>query len=160
MDNVNPAACGIVDRELRKVSKRLTKKEAISIHLQEVSREQRKKEEKLAKEATRKGKDYFRIKMMADLASVYINEDSLTEEFSNEAFRYYQKNEKLYWDTRKTLGIDYKLNWNVFYMMHLIRTEKKDNRLIDAAYKQKFQEKREDLANVLRNISENKGTER
>lgn len=160
IDYENPAVYGIVDRELRKVSKRLNRKEAVSMHLQEVSRKQRKNEEELVKKAARKGKDYFRTKMIADLARIYIDEGSLTNEFRNEAFRYYEKHKKAYWDTWETLGQDSNFNWDDFYMMHLIRNEKRDNRLIDAAYKQKLQEKRNSLINVLGNIPREGKTER
>lgn len=159
VEYTNSAVYDMVDREMRKVSKRLTKKEAISMHLQEVCRKQRKAEEDRAREAKRKGKDYFRIKMMAELARTYINEGSLTEEFKDEAYEYYEKNKKLYWDTWKILGMG-EFDWDDFYMMHLIRTGKKDNRLIDAEYKQKLQEKRDSLIGVLGSIKSKREAER
>lgn len=160
VDYTNPAIYGIVDKELRKVSKRLTKNEATLMNLQEISAKQREEEKQRAEKAAKKGKDYFRIKMMADLASTYVKEQVLTEEFKEEAYKYRTKNEKSYWDTRRILGIDYDLSWEDFYMMHLIRTQKKDNRVIDATYQQKMQEERQDLVSVLNAISKKNDNQR
>lgn len=150
----------IVDRELKKISKRLTKREATSINLQEASKKQRLKEEENAKKATNKGKDYFRIKMIADLAATYIKDQPATEEFKKKAFEYYLNNKKLYLDTTKILGYLDDFSWDVFYMMHLIRTENKDNRIIDSAYQKKLQEKRSAFTSVLGNVLKKHDTER
>ena len=152
--------CDIVDRELRKISKRLTKREATSINLQEVSKNQRLKEEENAKKTTNKGKDYFRIKMIADLAATYIKDQPPTEEFKKKAFEYYLNNKKLYLDTMKILGYLDDFSWDVFYMIHLIKTENKDNRIIDSAYKEKLQEKRNAFTSVLGNVLKKYDTER
>lgn len=152
----------IVDKELKKISHRLPKREVTAINLREVSKRQRLQEEKNAKKAAAKGKDYFRIKMMADLAATYIKDQPITEEFKEKAFNYYLKNEKLYWNTYRILGScdDDNFSWDVFYMMHLIRSENKDNRLIDSAYHNKLQEKRNAFTSALGNILKNTGTGR
>lgn len=164
----NPVIYGIVDKELKKISTRLSRKEAIAMHSQEVSIREKKSEERRAKEAARKGKDYFRTKMMADLASTYVREKTLTDEFIHEALEYYSKNEKQYWNIHKILNsdpdldidFDYNLSIKAFYMMHLIRTEKKDNRAIDASYQEKLQEERVTLANTLDNVLRKNNTGR
>lgn len=160
VDYTNPAVYDVVDKELKKISKRLTKKEATLIHLQEVSQKQREYEKQSAEQAAKKGKNYFRIKMIADLAATYAREQPLTDEFKHEAYEYYRKNEKSYWDTWKMLSSNYDLSWEDFYMMHLIRTQKKDNRIIDATYQQKMQEERHDLVNVLNKISKKNDNQR
>lgn len=160
VDYQNPAIYGIVDKELRRISTRLTRREAVSMSLQESSKKQREEEEELAKRASKKGKDYFRIKMIADLAKTYADEQELTEEFMSRAYEYCRENEKLFYDTSKILGYDYHLNFEDFYMMHLIRSERKDNRVIDAEYKKKLQEKRDDLIDILDRISKNGGSEK
>lgn len=146
----NPAVYQIVDKELKKISKRLNRKEAVFMQLQEVCKRQKKSEIRRKEEAKRKGKDYFRIKMIADLASTYVREQPLSEEFKHEAYEYFKKNEKKYWETRKILGYDIDgVFWNEFYMMHLIRNQQRDNRVIQATYEQEMQEKRHNLAKAL-----------
>lgn len=156
----NPAIYEIVDKELRKVSRRLTRKEAVSMSLQEVSKKQREMERDLAQRAAKKGKDYFRTKMIADLAKTYVDEQELTEEFIHRAHEYYRENEKQFYNISKVLGYDYDLKIKDFYMMHLIRNERKDNRIIDAEYKKKLQEKRNSLIDVLDSISKDSGSEK
>lgn len=162
----NPAIYGIVDKELKKISKRLSRKEAIAMHSQEVSIREKKSEERKAQEAARKGKDYFRTKMMADLASTYVREQTLTDEFMHEAWEYYRQNQKQYYNVDKILNSDsdmefeYDLSIEAFYMMHLIRTDKKDNRAIDASYQEKLQEERVTLANTLDNVLRKNNTGR
>lgn len=160
VDYQNPAIYGIVDKELRKISRRLTREEAIFVHANEVFARYRKEEENNAKEAAKKGKDYFRTKMIADLAQYYVKKQGETEEFSSKAYKYYIDNEKAYWNMRKTLGIEYDLEFEDFYMMHLIRSERKDNRVIDAEYKNKLQEGRNSLIDVLDSISKKGGCEK
>lgn len=123
----DPTIYDIVDRELKKISHRLPKREVTAINLLEVSKKQRLQEEENAKKAAAKGKDYFRIKMMADLAATYIKDQTITDEFKEKAFNYYLKNEKLYWNTYRMLGScdDDNFSYDVFYMMHLIRSENK-----------------------------------
>ena len=148
-----PAYYQIVDKELKKISKRLSKKEATLMNLQEISKSQKEIETKWAERATKKGKDYFRTKMIADLAKTYVDEQPLTDEFESKATQYRFENEKLYHNTINILPPGYHLSWNDFYMMHLIRTQKRDNRIMDKAYQEKMQEKRHNLLDVLHKIS-------
>ncbi len=149
----NSALFDIVDKELKKISKRLSRKEAVFVHLKETTEAHKKNEEKRNAYATKKGKDYFRTKMFVDLAKSYLEEKPVTEEFKHKAREYFEKNRNLFWKTNKILGYDNNFSEEVFYMMHLIRTEKRDNRIIESEYNQRLQQERQGLVSILNQIS-------
>ena len=151
----NPATYSIMDKELQKISRRLPEKEAFRMYIKERTAKQKASEEKMAQEAIRKDKDYFRTKMIADLARTYVSKGNLTSEFKEKANEYDKDGKKSY-KIFKLLGIW--LSEEEIYMMHIIGN-KKDNRVLKNEYEEELGQQRAYLTKIFKGISK-KGEQR
>ena len=153
----NPAIYSIMDKELQKISTRLTKQEAYRAYIKRRSEKQKKDEEKRKSEAEKKGiKNYDRIKMIAELAAYYVKNTDLTDDFIHKAFEYddakgKREKKKLYdilrfWPSSEEL-----------YRMHEL--SKNDTRKIEAMYRELLGQNRGALTNIFKSIAESKEDE-
>lgn len=149
----NPAIYGIMDKEIRKIARRMNERESFHTYLNERNEKQRKIEEERIKRMKIKKDDYFRTKMLADLAKSYtmdkkyIDWNIEEEKFKEDAWNFYENRIKQYYSTREVLGSE--LTVEEFYMMHQIRSRFRDNRNIDNEYQMKIKEKQRRLLQIL-----------
>ena len=156
----NPAIYLVMDKEIRKIARRMNEREILRAKMHEREEEQREKD---AKRST----EYFRYKMLADLADSYILDGKILKDstsakesgeekktFQDKAHEYVMEHQKQYDKIWKIL--EFELTEEQFYMMHLIRENFKDNRKIDAEYKNQIEQKKQSFINVLKNFSQKK----
>ncbi len=149
----NPAIYGIMDKEIRKIARRMNERESFHTYLNERNEKQRKIEEERIKRMKIKKDDYFRTKMLADLAKSYtmdkkyIDWNIEEDKFKEDAWNFYEKRIKQYNRTREVLGSE--LTVEEFYMMYQIRSRFRDNRNIDNEYQMKIKENQRRLLQIL-----------
>ena len=150
----NPAIYSIMDKELQKISTRLTKQEAYRAYIKRRSEKQKEDEEERKSKA--KGINYVRIKMIAELAKYYVKNTDLTDDFIKKAIKYddakgKREKNKLY----NILG--FYPSFKELYRMHEL--SKNDTRKIESMYRELLGQNRSALTNIFKSIAESKEDE-
>ena len=84
VEYTNSAIMGIMDKEIRKIAKKMNQRESLHAYMLERDKKQKIKEEENKKIANEKRIDYFRTKMMVDLAKSYIMDKKYIDWYKKE----------------------------------------------------------------------------
>ena len=154
----NHSICGIMDKEIRKIARPMNERESFHAYINKRTQFDRNIEKEREKRAKKKNIDYFRTKMLGDLAKSYILDEKYIEWgidknlFEEKAWDYYFKNKEKCSDISSLF--DDGISIEEFYMMHLIREKFKDNRKIAEEHQCKIKEKQASFISILKGISQ------